>query len=282
MSRPLLVFLHLAKTGGRTLDTVFRNTYGAGYVQAEAWRATRPMGWGDGEFIIPTYEPDDVRRLLRLCPWARAIGGHPLTLWSGAHEVRPVRYVAFLREPVSRGISHYQYHVNTNPDPLGWDAWCDWREHHNHQARYFDRAGDSAAAIAAIQQHGVFVGLLERFEESLLLLQKLVAPELHPAYLRRNTAESNDVARELRSDPDRCARIRDMYAADIPLYDWVRNELWPGYEHAYGPGLAEDARSLAADPASGFRRWPDRAGRALHRFWVEPAVERARRGGEQG
>ena len=123
MSRPLLVFLHLAKTGGRTLDTVFRGTYGAGYVQAEAWRPTRPMGWGDGDFIIPTYDPDDLRRLLRLCPWARAIGGHPLTLWSGAHLVRPVRYVAFLREPVSRGISHYQYHVNTNPEPLDWEAW---------------------------------------------------------------------------------------------------------------------------------------------------------------
>ena len=280
MSRPLLVFLHLAKTGGRTLDTVFRSTYGAGYVQAEAWRPTHAMGWGDGDFIIPTYDADDVRRLLRLCPWARAMGGHPLTLWSGAHEVKPVRYVAFLREPLSRGISHYQYHVNTNAEPLDWDDWCAWREHHNHQARYFDRGGDPAAAMAAIREHGVFVGLLERFEESLLLLQKLVAPELHPAYQRRNTAERDDVAQALRANPARCDRIREMYAADFPLYDWVRDELWPGYVQAYGPSLAADAARLKADPAAGFRRWPDRAGRALHRFWVEPAVLRAQRRGE--
>lgn len=282
MSRPLLVFLHLAKTGGRTLDTVFRGTYGAGYVLAEAWRPTRPMGWGDGEFIIPTYEPADVRHLLRLCPWARAIGGHPLTLWSRAHEVRPVRYVAFMREPVARGISHYQYHVNTNADPLDWDAWCAWREHHNHQTRYFDHDGDPAAAIAAIERHGVFVGLLERFEESLLLLQRLVAPELRTAHVRRNTAENDDVARALRADADRCAQIREMYAADLPLHAWVRDELWPRYTEAYGPGLAADAARLKADRAAGFRHGHDRAGRALHRFWVGPAFRRAHRRWQQG
>jgi hypothetical protein len=235
------------------------------------------MGWGDGEFIIPTYGPSEVRRLLRLCPWARAIGGHPLTLWSGAHEVRPVRYVAFLREPLSRGISHYQYHVNTNDDPLDWDAWCAWREHHNHQARYFDHDGDPDAAIAALERHDVFVGLLERFEESLLLLQKLVAPELNPAYVRRNTAENTDTARALKADPVRCEQVRRMYAADFPVYQWVRDELWPRYEAAYGPGLAEDAARLKADPGRRFRRWPDRCGRALHRFWVDPAIQRALR-----
>ena len=277
MSRPLLLFLHLAKTGGRTLDTVFRNTYGAAYVQAEPWRPPHPMGWGDGEFILPTYDPDDVRRLLRLCPWARAVGGHPLTLWSGAHTVRRVRYVAFLREPVSRGASHYQYHVNTNADPLDWDAWCRWREHHNHQARYFDHDGDPQRAIAAIEENNVFVGLLERFEESLLLLKKLVAPELHLAYQRRNTAESNDLARSLKEDPVRREQLREMYAADLPLYQWVHEVLWPRYEQAYGPTLAADAARLKADPGRDFRCWHDRAGRGLHRFWVEPAIQRAQR-----
>ena len=91
------------------------------------------------------------------------------------------------------------------------------------------------------------MGLLERFEESLLLLKKLVAPELHLAYERRNTAEDDSVARRLRSDPESLARIRQMYAADLPLHAWVRDELWREYEQAYGPGLAEDAARLRAD-----------------------------------
>jgi hypothetical protein len=135
MARSTLVFLHVAKTGGRTVDTVLRGTYGAGYVLAEPLREPRPVGTGGREFLLPTYGPDDYRWLRRRIPWLRAIGGHTLTLWSGLHEVEPVRYVAFLREPLARAASHYQFHVNTTPAPLDWEAWCAWPEHHDHQVR---------------------------------------------------------------------------------------------------------------------------------------------------
>lgn len=277
MSRPLLVFLHLAKTGGRTLDTVLRNTYGAAYVQAESLAPHRPVGLDDGEFVQPVFGPEEFRRVRRHCPWMQAIGGHPIALWSDIHTVQPVRYVTFLREPLARGASHYQYHVATTPNPLDWPAWCAWPEHHNHQVRYFDHGGDPRHAIAAIQHHGVFVGLLEHFEESLLLMQRLIAPELNVAYVRRNTAARNDLSRELLDDPERRAQLAEMYAGEVPLYDWVRNELWPQYERAYGPGLADDAAALRSRPDRGFHRWRDRAGRAAHRFWIGPWLRSQRR-----
>jgi hypothetical protein len=280
MAGSLLAFLHLAKTGGRTLDTVFRSTYGPGYVQAEALRPHRPIGLDDGEFEAPVYDPDDLKRVRRHCPWLRAIGGHTLTLWSDLHAVEPVRYVAFLREPLARGASHYQFHAATTPDPLDWDRWCAWPEHHHHQVRYFDRQGDPDRAIAAIQRHGVFIGLLERFEESLLLMRHLLVPELRPAYRRRNTARTNTLARGLLDDPARREQLRTMYARDVPLYQWAIDELWPRYEAAYGPTLAEDAARLREDPAHGFRALPDRLARIQHRFWIEPWVRRQRRSHE--
>jgi hypothetical protein len=274
-SRSLLVFLHLAKTGGRTIDTVLRSTYGPRYVQAEPLRPPREAGTGGREFIIPAYTPDDLRRLQRRVPWMRAVGGHTLTLWSGLHETGPVRYFAFLRDPLTRGASHYQFHVTSSPSPLDWERWCAWPEHHDAQVRFFDHAGDPSAAIAAIEKHGVFVGLLERFEESLLLLRRLVAPELNCAYVRRNTAQDNSVARELLADPERRGRLREMYAGEFPLYAYVRDVLWPRYEAAYGPGLAADAARLRAAPSRGFATWPDRLARAQHRFWIEPWKRRA-------
>jgi hypothetical protein len=277
MARHLLVFLHLAKTGGRTVDTVLRNTYGAGYVQAEALRPQRPVGLDDGEFIAPVYGPAELVRVERHCPWIRAIGGHTLTLWSEYHKLRPIRYVAFLREPLARGASHYQFHRATSADPLDWDRWCAWPEHHHHQVRYFDHDGDPGRAIAAIEEHGVFVGLLERFEESLLLMQRLAVPELRVAYRRRNTASDNALARELLDDAVRRDQLRTMYAREFPLYEWVVRELWPRYEAAYGPTLAADAARLREDPARDFRRLPDLLGRAQHRWWIEPWVQRQRR-----
>jgi len=279
MNRNLLVFLHLAKTGGRSVDTVLRNTYGPGYIQADALVPHRPVGLTDGEFIAPVYGPEELARVQGRCPWMRAIGGHTVTLWSGVHNMVSPRYVAFMREPLARGASHYQFHVATSEQPLDWDAWRAWPEHHQHQVRYFDRAGDPDAAKAAILKHGVFVGLLERFEESLLLMRKLVAPELRVAYRRANTASSNTVARDLLADPERREQIRAMYSHEFPLYAWVRDELWPRYEEAYGPGLAEDAARLREDPGRDFRRWPDLLARVQHRFWFEPWVVRQRRRG---
>lgn len=269
-ARPLLVFLHLAKTGGRTIDTVLRNSYGPGYVQAEPVRPPRTAGTGGRDFIAPIYGPEDLRNLRRRVPWVRALGGHTLTLWSGLEQAGPMRYFAFMRDPLARGASHYQYHVDRTETPLDWDAWCAWPEHHDHQVRYFDQGGDPEAAIAAIERNGVFVGLLERFEESLLLLQRLLAPELHPFYLRHNTSGNNDIARRLLSDRGCRERLQSMYAHEIPLHAYVRDVLWPRYEAAYGPGLAADAARLRAAPSRGFRRWPDRLARLQHRLWIEP------------
>jgi len=270
MPRPLTVFLHVAKTGGRTVDTALRSTYGPAYILAEPLRPPRAPGTGGRDFMLPIYQPDDLRWLRRRIPWMRAIGGHSLTLWSRLHEVVPVRYFAFLREPLARGASHYQYHVNTTAEPLDWAAWCAWPEHHNNQTRFFDQEGRSEAAIAAIEKHQVFVGLLERFEESLLLLRHLQVPELRCAYLRSNTASNNDLARSLLADPARLDQLRSMYAADLPLYRWVREELWPRYEAAYPGDLAADAARLRADPSRGYRRLHDRAAWAVHHGWTDP------------
>ncbi len=277
MDRSLLVFLHLAKTGGRTVDTVLRNTFGPAYVQAESLRPHRPVGLDDDAFIAPVYTPADLDRLHRHCPWLRAVGGHTLTLDAGFHRHRPVRYLAFLREPLARGASHFQYHQAATPHPLDWDRWCAWREHHNHQTRFFAADGDPRRAMTAIEEHGVFVGLLEKFEESLLLARRLVAPELHLAYHRSNTAGDNSLARELLADAGARDRLQAMYAADIPLYAWVRDHLWPRYEAAYGPDLADHAALLRQNPSRGFRRLPDLAARIQHRFWIEPWVARQRR-----
>jgi hypothetical protein len=196
---------------------------------------------------IATYDRDDLRRLRRLCPFMRAVGGHAVTVWSGLHDAQPVRYFAFLREPVARMASHYRFHRATVPAPLDLDGWCARHEPRELQTKYFSADGDPRAAIAAIERHGVFVGLLERFDESLLLLRKLAAPELNPAYRRENTAGSNRLAKQMLADPGTRARLAAMVEGEQELYAWVRDELYPRQVEAYG------AAALAADSAPGRR-----------------------------
>ena len=273
MNPSLLAFLHLAKTGGRSVETMLRSSLGPAYCHAIPWRRPLAPGETGRPLAIATYDADDFRRLHRLWPFMRAVGGHALTLWSGLHETRPVRYFAFLREPVARMASHYQFHVATSPRPLDLDAWCAWHEPREHQLKYFSREADPARAIAAIGEHGVFVGLLERFDESLLLLRGLLAPELNPAYRRANTAGSNRLAKELLADPASRERLASLVRGEQELYAWVRDELYPRQVAAYGAErLAADLARFAPDPSRGFDAMNDRLNRAVWKLWLGPAV----------
>ena len=271
--RKMLAFIHVAKTGGRTVETMLRNTFGAGFCHAEPWRDLLPTGSAGGSFTVPKYEEADFRRLKRLCPWMRCVGGHAVTLWSGVDRLQPTRYFAFLRDPLTRGASHFQFHQRSDPHPLPWDEWVQWSVHHNHQVKMFSRDCDIDQAIEAIEQRGVFVGLMERFDESLLLLQRLVAPELDLNYVRTNTANNGSIAGELLADPAKRAQMGEMYKLDQILYDYVQTTLFPRFQREYGDGLAQAVADFQTGPGGGLGKANDLAHRIISRFWIQPWVE---------
>ncbi|HPF69109.1 MAG TPA: hypothetical protein PLQ13_00445 [Candidatus Krumholzibacteria bacterium] len=246
MAKDLLAFIHVAKTGGQSVETMLRSSFGPAHAEAVEW-APRP---GDDpyavDYIVPKYGPDDLRRLKRLVPFLRSVGGHGVALWSGFEQVQPVRWFAFLRDPIARGASHFQYHRTTERPDLAWRAWVDWPVHHNHQLKMFSPTADAQDAIRRIEAQDVFVGLTERFDESLLVFQRLLRPDLDIAYLRTNTAGARDTARGLLADPASRADLERMYGDERPLYEWVANELYPRYVRAYGPTLAADLEAFRA------------------------------------
>lgn len=270
MAHPLLVFLHVAKTGGRSVETMLRSSFGLGYSRAVPWRRSLAPGEAGGPLAVATYDHADFRRLARLVPGLRAVGGHALTVWSGLHELRPVRYFAFLRDPVKRMASHYQFHLATAPEPLDLDAWCVWHEPREHQLKFFSRDADPQEAIETIRRQEVFIGLVEAFDESVVMLRKTVAPELNPAYRRANVAKRNDVARGLLDDPAQRERLAEMVRGEQVLFDWVRDEWYPQQVAAYGEGLDADTERFAADPGRGFNGLNDRLNRARTKFWLNP------------
>ena len=266
----MLAFIHVAKTAGSTMDRILANSFGAGYCHAEHWSELLPTGDRSGSFTVPKYDQDDFRRLKRLCPWMRCVGGHAVTLWSGLDQVQPTRFFAFLREPLARGASHYQYHVQHQENPLTWEQWVDWEVHKNHQLKMFSPDVDVQQGIETIERLGVFLGLMEHFDESLLLMKRLVAPRLRLGYERKNVAHGNDLARRLLAEPATRAQLEEMYAGDIALYEHVTNEIFPRYRERYGAGLAADLADFQGGPGAGFGTFRLAAHRVMRRYWIEP------------
>jgi len=249
----MLAFIHVAKTGGQTIETLLESSFGVSHMPAVLRPDAGSAQPDDADYVVPKYGPDDLRQLKRLCPFLRSVGGHGIALWSDLQEVGPTRYWAFVREPLRRGASHFQYHVGNDQPDLQWQRWVDWPVHHNHQLKMFSRGADVLEAVTAIEKNEVFVGLTERFDESLLVFKKLFAQDLNIAYRRTNTARDNRLAEQLLQDPESRLQLEQMYGDEAPFYEWVAQEYYPRFRAAYGPGLERDLEE--------FRRRRDRVNR---------------------
>jgi hypothetical protein len=267
----MLAFVHIAKTGGRTVETLLASAFGLRHCQAVDWQAPDLRIGGGQEFVIPKYGPDDFRRLRGLCPGSKSVAGHQIALWSGLEQVVPdVQYFCFLREPLARSVSHFLYHRSYDRPDLDWREWLDWSVHHDHQTKMLARSGTSAEAVEMLQSKNVFVGLTERFDESLVIFRRLFAPGLRIAYQRRNTARDRSPAQEILADGGKRAQLAAINRQDQELYDHVRRELYPRFQREYGPGLAADVVAFQQDERDRVDRFNLLAYRVYRRALFSP------------
>jgi len=267
----MLAFIHVAKTAGQTVETMLASSYGIRHVASPDWLAPPADPW-NVEYVVPKYSETDFRRLKKLCPFLKSIGGHGIALWSGIDKVQPTQYFAFVREPVKRGASHFQYHQRHSSPCLDWEHWVDWPVHHNHQVKMFSRQADPEEAIRKIQQHEVFVGLTERFDESLVMLKKFVAPDLNIAYVRTNVARDNQIADKLLADSRACDQIRVMYKEEFALHDFVVNEWYPRFQKEYGPTLEQDVMDFRKQQQKNINWLKLKSNRLYFKLIVKPQV----------
>jgi len=224
-SSTIILFLHNAKTAGRTLLSYLVRIYGS-----------RDIFWPTslhGLVQFTVRPPDNVREL-------KFIGGH---FNYGIHEPHfsDFVYFTFLREPVDRVASFYHYRkrspqesdyqfINDNGLSLERYVSCGKaKETDNGLVRRISGAGMKPKfsgcsselldrAKTNIENHFIAVGLQERFPESLSLLRRVFGwPE----------APVDDV----NVNPDRPARselppetvrlIERHNALDLELYRWA-------------------------------------------------------------
>jgi len=258
--RATVIFLHVGKTAGATVRRVLRAQY----------RASEVL-----ELRPPTAAPGRLRRdgavayLAELPEAARAkprlIMGH---LTFGLHEFvpRPSTYVTLLREPLSLVRSQYQ-HVRRHeghllyeeakryPDLTSYVESGISLEMDNSQTRAF--AGDTTTAFGActpamlarakanLDDAFAVVGLTERFDESLVLLQRAFGWR-RVRYVSVNV-DPNRARREASSD-DELALLRAHNALDLELYAWATDRLertlaaWPGFDGSLARFRRDNAR----------------------------------------
>jgi len=230
---PLVAFVHIPKTGGSTITSMFVRAYSKERLH-DAGNCFR--GEGDKQERKVTRAP---------APGVRATMGHVTYGLYRKHLPDDTRYVTFLREPVGRVISHWYRHrrrTNTYRDekrPFVTDTVeqairMGMPEVNNVATRllcgvetpYDDLPADALEQAKANLREFAFVGIQERFDESIALLQRTLdmgpVPYGEPRRVSRRRAVRDEVTREQR------ALIAEHNQLDAELY-------------TFGKGLFEEA-----------------------------------------
>ncbi len=241
MDREALIFLHIPKTAGTTLNRIIE--------------------WQYSPFAIFTMDPYRIRataeRFKRLSEARRrrlrVVRGH---LLYGIHEFLPqgATYVTMLREPVARVLSAYYFVLRRPLNPLHRklkkerlsieDCLRLFPQRQNSQCRFIAGAEDTATSnerLLDIAKENLtksfsVVGISERFEESLMLMAKTFDWEI-PSYENYKVAKTRP-----RVDPSAVDMIREHNRLDLELYEFGKalfEESLQKKEAAVREGLAE-------------------------------------------
>jgi hypothetical protein len=240
MDQRALIFLHIPKTAGTTLNRIIE--------------------WQYNPLSIFTIDPYRIRataeRLKRL-PEARRrrlrmVRGH---LYYGIHEFLPqgATYITMLREPVARFLSSYYFlqrrplhpmHRKVKSEKIGIEDFIRLTPH---------RQNLQCSLIAGIKSNGKFddhaleiakdnlvksfsvVGISERFEESLMLIAKTFDWQI-PYYENRKVAKTRP-----KVESSEIEMIKEHNRLDLDLYEFGKSLLEASLaqkRHAIDDGIA--------------------------------------------
>ena len=267
----MLVFIHINKTAGRTIRYILRSSFGLRHCEVEPWHGA----WAD-----PPFSTRDLRRLRTIYPQLESIAGHRVTGYADLQENGTnFRYFAFMRDPLKTCASRYQYNVQyRGKKDLVFEEWIqrDWAR--NHQTKMIAGVADVDEAIRIIQAKNIFIGLTERFDESLVLLKALIANQLNISYRRVNVARNNTLAESLLATEHTRQLLMDANQADLALYNFVRQELYPAFQREYGPSLEADVAQYRQTRNDDFNRWNLTLSRLKQFMVYKPLLYLYRRG----
>jgi hypothetical protein len=278
---PLVAFIHIPKTAGGTVSGMFANAFS-------------PNAVHDGGNFMRNPERTAGKLGKRRGGWegwrrrrgARVVIGHTPYALFRTYLPTEARYITFLRDPVDRVLSHYYRHIHRDPDEDVWtpdpaspsassleQAMVELRlaSLNNLATRFLcddpetDELGDEALAQAkANLRRFDFVGIQERFEESVALLQVTLGLGVAPYGESRHVSSERPAVDEISGEQR--SLIEEHNRLDAELYEYGRG-LFETALATTGAEFASHLEQLRAASAAALEEDAARASAA--REWLE-------------
>lgn len=218
--RPLVAFFHIAKTAGTTFKFILGNSFGPSFCDTMMCKP-RP------------FDEAELRFAGRLFPSLRGIGGHSVGLRS-AYPNHRLFTITFLREPIARTISNYQHYCahylklsDLDACLSAFEPWIQSPANRDNQTRKLDPAGSHEHAKRLLDTQFDIVGITERFDECLQVIQARCPHRLDLRYTRKQKAGNTGLKDALLGSERYRGLLADATSKDGRLYRFAVDELLP-------------------------------------------------------
>ena len=244
----MFISLHIGKTAGTTLKFILRRNFGDEFLRIYSQAIKDQFG---PERVTPSVKPineDEFCEILDHFSGVKCVSSHYIAF---PNRFKHFKVMTFLRDPVERVISHFfsfrrkylDLSVDEFPDHMKYDYRSDMNlffKHwdyvsseygvHNHCENYqtyvIDNNLDIDSAIARLKNEFWFVGLVERFDKSLLLLKnqfKELGKSFDIKYVSQHVA--SNFAGGIYRESKRKAIKRRIKDEKILVTDEIRNKI---------------------------------------------------------
>lgn len=213
----MLAHIHIMKTAGQTVCDILRNTFTADHCDLRV-----------GDLATA----DDLRFARRFYPDLKSIAGHSVRPRGTLAEIADIRFFVFLRDPVSRCLSHYQFERVRNGSSVDFLPWLE--QNRDYQTKILCGSRDADQAIEVIQDRIGFVGLVEQFDLSLQMLRNWSGYDLiFQDYRSRNIAGDASIKTQIASNPEYMRALAETNTEDQRLYQYVQETIFPRQQHKF-------------------------------------------------
>lgn len=225
---PFMIYCHIEKNAGTTMHYILNENlpYYFALDSNPRYGNHRP------------FNEKTMQRLLNLFSPIQGIGGHTVSPHFDYQAVLPGKEIymfAFFREPVKRYLSQLNYQIEVMKENWTFETFLNNEQFSDLQTKKIAGTADFEKAKSILTEKMSFAGLVEKFDEGLMIMKTQLGDDFDIRYKKKNSLTRNKQTYTLQGLSEiEIDSIKSKNRNDIQLYQFLKEELYPKYIELIG------------------------------------------------